>query len=114
MLAMLIFSAVAFLDWKKIKEYVPPTVGIYNPNANKDKWEVETFVTHKDEEAKWTEKLRSLFGNEEDIHRRMTLATVQFKSLEMLWSRSKCMTLRSHMRAYDAFGVPVLSQTGGT
>jgi len=100
---------------EKIKEHVPPTIGKYNLNANKDKWE-QTYVTHCEEEDKWkgTKKLGSLLGDEEDINRRMALATVQFKSLEKLWIRSKCISLRSRMRAYNAFVVPVLLYNGGT
>ena len=58
----------------------------------------------------------SLLGDEEDTNRRMALATVQFKSLEKLWTRSKCISLRirSRMRAYNAFVVPVLLYNGGT
>ena len=106
-------SSIERLD--KIKELVPPTIGKYNLNANKDKWE-QTYVTHSEEEDKWkgTKKLGSLLGDEEDINRRMALATVQFKSLEKLWIRSKCISLRSRMRAYNAFVMPVLLYNGGT
>jgi len=53
-------------------------------------------------------KLGSLLGDEEDVERRIALATVQFKALERLWKRPQCASLRARMRAYNAFVLPVL------
>ena len=43
-------SSIHRLD--QIQEHAPPTIGKYNLNANKDKWE-QTYVTHSEEEDKW-------------------------------------------------------------
>ncbi len=50
--------------------------------------------------------LGSLMGDEEDVVKRMKLATVQFKSLEKVWGRVK--SFKSRMNAYNAFILPVL------
>ncbi len=53
-------------------------------------------------------RLGSLMGDEdeEDVVKRMALATVQFRSLEKVWGRVK--SLKSRMNAYNAFILPVL------
>lgn len=74
-------------------------------------------MTLSDEkEATWkrVKKLGSLMGDEEDVERRMGLATVQFKALERLWKRPQCISLRARMRAYNAFVLPVLLYNAST
>ncbi len=54
--------------------------------------------------------LGSLMGDEEDVVKRIALATVQFKPLEKVWGRVK--SLKSRMNAYDAFVLLVLFFAG--
>ena len=100
------------------EQKVPPTIGEFHLNANQDKWE-RCFVTHEKDStdsAGWrrAKKLGSLLGDEEDVNRRMALATVQFKSLVKLWDRPQCASLPSRMRAYNAFVLPVLMYNAST
>ena len=60
----------------------------------------------------WDKEIGILTWDEEDINRRMALATVQCKYLEKLWITSKRISLRSRMQAYNAFVVPVLLYNG--
>jgi hypothetical protein len=78
--------------------------------ANGDKWNRQAYSY---EEDKWRKSkvLGSLMGDEEDVVKRMALATVQFKSLEKVWGRVK--SLKSRMNAYNAFVLPVLLFNAG-
>ncbi len=50
-------------------------------------------------------------GDDEDVVKRMALATVQFKSLEKAWGRVK--SLKSRMNAYNSFVLPDLLFNAG-
>ena len=83
-------------------------------NANKEKWEHLTLSEEKGAAWRKAKKLGSLLGDEEDVERRIALAMVQFKSLEKLWKRPQCASLRARMRAYNAFVLPVLLYNAST
>lgn len=63
---------------------------------------------------KKVKKLGSLLGDREDIEKRMSLASVQFKSLENLWKSSHSLSLSSKLRAYNALVLSVLLYNAGT
>ncbi len=47
--------------------------------------------------------------HDEDVVKRMALATVEFKSLEKVWGRVKSLKSRMNVNAYNAFILPVLN-----
>ena len=61
-----------------------------------------------------TKKLGSQLGDEEDIERRMLLATSAFKSLRKLWEQRKVTRIGTRMQAYNALVLSVLLYNCGT
>lgn len=67
---------------KMLEALIPPIIGDYGLMANPNKWEHTTLSSEQVADLwKKVRKLGSLLGDEEDIERRMNLATVQFKAL---------------------------------
>ena len=63
----------------------------------------------KDDE-RWREckSLGSLLGDREDLNNRMRLAVVAFRQHFKIWPRRKFLSLRTRLRIYNAFVLPVL------
>lgn len=98
----------------ELKQIIPQIIGLYNLNANKDKWENTTLTEGDDANWMVVKKLGSLLGGVEDIKRRTALANVQFKALEKLWDRPNYASMTSRLHAYNAFVLPVLLYNAGT
>ena len=88
---------------QELKKIIPQIIGVYNLNANKDKWENTTLTEGDDANWMGVKKLGSLLGDAEDIKRRTALANVQFKALEKLWDRPNCACMTSRLHAYNDF-----------
>ena len=103
---------------KTQEQRIPPALGNIKLVANATKWERTTLTPLKDinDKPEWgkTKKLGSLLGDEDDIERRMILATASFKSLRRLWERRKVTRPSTRMRAYNALVLPVLLYNCGT
>ena len=52
--------------------------------------------------------------DDEDVERRMQLATVQFRALEKLWSRASFIKLKTRLHTYNALVKSVLIYNAGT
>ena len=59
-------------------------------------------------------KLGSLLGDEEDMERRMSLASAQFKQLTKLWEKSSKTAVETRMRVYNSFILPSLLYNSNT
>lgn len=81
--------------------------------ANESKWE-RTEINENATDWKQVKKLGSLLGEEEDVERRMQLATIQFKALEKMWSRASFIKLKTRMHTYVALVQSVLIYNAGT
>ena len=102
---------------KFLETLIPPTLQPHQLVANDGKWERTTLsgeVKGNDSEWKKTKKLGSLLGDEEDVERRIVLATASFKKLRLLWERKKLTSIETRMRAYNALVIPVLLYNSGT
>ena len=95
---------------EEAEKIIPVVLKKNSLTANGDKWNRQAYSY---EEDKWRKSkvLGSLMGDEEDVVKRMALATVQFKSLEKVWGRVK--SLKSRMNAYNAFVLHVLLFNAG-
>ena len=62
---------------------------------------------------KTVKSLGSLLGDREDINRRIQLASVAFRQHYKLWPRRKFMSLKTRMRVYNSFVLPVLTYNAG-
>jgi len=98
---------------KYLEEIIPPTIKEFDLMANPSKWE-RTKLDFDDEEWKSVRKLGSLLGDEEDMERRMSLASAQFKLLTKLWDKSSKTTIETRMRVYNAFILPILLYNSNT
>ena len=106
----------AFLE--KILEMVGPVFSEFNLIVNVDKTEW-TIIAHKDMlefASSWegTRKLGSLLGVEEDVSRRIQLATVSFQSLEVIWKHRSLVPTATRIRSYQALVESVLMYNCGT
>ena len=111
-----IFVYKAFLE--KILEMVGPVFSEFNLIVNVDKTEW-TIIAHKDMlefASSWegTRKLGSLLGVEEDVSRRIQLATVSFQSLEVIWKHRSLVPTATRIRSYQALVESVLMYNCGT
>ena len=98
---------------KQLEANIPPTIGAYNLAANANKWE-RTTLSNASAEWKGVRKLGSLLGVEEDIDKRIGLASAQFNALEKLWARPHRINLSSRLRAFNALVLPVLLYNAST
>ena len=98
---------------KGLEDLIPPTILEWDLMANPGKWE-RTKINGEEEEWKKVRKLGSLLGDEEDLERRMGLASVQFKLLSKLWEKGGKTTLDTRMRVYNAFVIPILTYNAST
>ena len=77
---------------EEAEKIIPVVLTKNSLTANGDKWNRQAY-THEEEKSDWKKSkvLGSLIGDEEDdiVMKRIALATVQFKSLEKVWSRVK-------------------------
>ena len=108
------FFSTDYCFLQELKLLIPQIIGVYNLNANKDKWENTTLTEGDDANWRVVKKLGSLLGDAEDIKRRTALANVQFKALEKLWDRPNCASMTSRLHAYNAFVLPVLLYNAST
>ena len=92
--------------------YVEKEFGAYNLIVNADKTEKTTLSDSK-KEWKSVKKLGSLLNEEEDIKRRMQLATVQFAKLSNIW-KTKGIALKTRLRLYNALIIPIITYNAGT
>ena len=117
-----------------LERIIPPTIGDYQLQANTGKWERTTIASKESpvsdpsiqslgrvgawtrgaNEWKSTRKLGSFLGDEEDVQRRIQLATVQFKALDKLWKQSHSVPVETRLRLYKALVLPVLTYNAGT
>ena len=97
------------------EDLIPPTILEWDLMANPGKWERTKIMQYREEEEwKKVRKLGSLLGDEEDLERRMGLASVQFKLLSKLWKKGGKTTLDTRMRVYNAFVIPILTYNAST
>ena len=113
---------------RHLEQIIPPTIGPnhgYHLRANDTKWErtaivppadgrIESRLTDEQQAWRKTKKLGSQLGDEEDIERRMLLATSAFKSLRKLWEQRKVTRIGTRMQAYNALVLSVLLYNCGT
>ena len=122
-----------------LERIIPPTIGDYQLQANTGTWWERTTIASKvrskespvsdpsiqslgrvgawtrgANEWKSTRKLGSFLGDEEDVQRRIQLATVQFKALDKLWKQSHSVPVETRLRLYKALVLPVLTYNAGT
>ena len=106
----------AFLD--KILQDVHPIFGESDIIVNILKTD-HTTVGHVDlgvDQSAWckTRKLGSLLGVEEDVNRRIQLASASFKKLELLWKHPKLVCEEVRLQSYKALVESVLLYNSGT
>ena len=105
-----------FLD--DIQQSVGPIFGEFDLLVNVDKTE-RTVIGHPDlvdDQCAWrkTRKLGSLLGVEEDVDRRIQLATQCFHSLETLWKHRDLVAVKVRIASYRAIVESVLMYNSGT
>ena len=98
---------------QELKSGVPEVIRKYDLIVNDSKWE-ETCISLNEDKWKSTKKLGSLLDVENDIKRRMTLATNQFKSLTRLWDSKGKVRVAVRLHMYKALVLPVLLYNCGT
>ena len=98
---------------KSLEEIIPPTIEEFDLMANPSKWE-RTKLMCEEEAWKSVRKLGSLLGDEEDMDRRMSLASAQFKQLTKLWEKSSKTAVETRMRVYNSFILPILLYNSNT
>lgn len=98
---------------KNLEDTIPPTIRKYDLMANESKWE-RTKINKDTSEWKKVKKLGSLLGDDEDVERRMQLATIQFKALEKMWDRTSFIKLKTRMHTYIALVQSVLLYNAST
>ena len=97
----------AFLD------EVPETLATFNLIANKEKTEW-TEVSAKSEVWRKTRKIGSLLRDEEDMKRRMQLASAQFNKLCNVWRHHKVISKEVRLRLFRACIEPQFLYACGT
>ena len=107
---------LAFLN--KILKAVGPVFGMSDLLVNVDKTE-NTTIGHSDlvsDQPAWreTRKLGSLLGIQEDVSRRMQLASASFKKLEALWKHPRLVSEEVRLQSFKAIVESVLLYNCGT
>ena len=89
----------------------------WNLSVNRTKTEYTTLQRmSKKGEERWrtTKKLGTILGDDEELSRRRSLATIALKNATNLWSRRTYVSERRRLRIYNACVRPILTYNMGT